>query len=181
MLVLLSEGDGGVLIAHPHAQGGAAGADGKLAIAQLAGEVKRLASGLLTRQAQRVVSHRRLDALAHHARGTEEPVRRRRPFKPLVRTLEVVVLDEQVHPTLAVLEVREHRPREQLLPQRLPEPLDLAAGLWMMRTALDVLDPVPLQFRFELRRAAPRGVLTALVGQDLPRRPVLGDRPRQRL
>jgi len=111
MLVLLSEGDGGALIAHPHAQGGAARADSKLAIAQLAGEVKRFARGLFTRQTQRVLRHRRLDALAHRARRPEEPIRRRRPFKPLVRTLEVVVLNEQRHPALAVLEVREHRAR----------------------------------------------------------------------
>jgi hypothetical protein len=63
------------------------------------------------RQAQRVLGHLRLDARAHLARGAEEPVGRREAFKPLVRTLEVVVLEVQRHAALAVLEVGEHRPR----------------------------------------------------------------------
>jgi hypothetical protein len=90
------------------------------------------------------------------------------------------VLDEQPNPPLTVLEVREHGLREQLLPQRLPEPLDLAAGLRVVRTALDVNDAVALELRFELGRSTPRRVLAALVGQDLARRAVLADRARQR-
>ena len=98
-----------------------------------------------------------------------------------MRPLEVVVLDKKPHPPLAVLEVREHRAREQLLPQRLPEPLDLPAGLRMMRPALHMLDAMTLQLRLELRTATPGGVLAALVGQDLPRRTVVGNATRQRL
>jgi hypothetical protein len=98
-----------------------------------------------------------------------------------MRALEVVVLDKETHPTLAVLEVREHRAGEKLFPQGLPEPLDLPAGLWMMRSALHVLDPVTLQLRFELGAATPGGVLAALVGEDLPRCPVLGDASTQGL
>ena len=67
-----------------------------------------------------------------------------------MRALEVVVLDEQRHPTLTVLEVGEHGAREQLLPQRFPEALDLAAGLRMVRSALDVPDAVPLELGLEL-------------------------------
>jgi hypothetical protein len=96
-----------------------------------------------------------------------------------MRPVEVVVLDKKSHPTLAVLEVGEHRAREQLLPQRLPEPLDLPASLRMMRAALQVLDAMALQLRFELGAAAPGGVLAALVGQDFSRRAVLGDAARQ--
>jgi len=51
----------------------------------------------------------------------------------------------------------------------------------MVRSALDVLDAVPLQLRLELGAATPRGVLPALIGQDLPRRTVLGDAARERL
>jgi hypothetical protein len=122
-----------------------------------------------------------LDRRTHGGRSTEEPIRRRQPIKRLVRPVEVVMLDEQVHPPLTVLEVGEHCAREQLLPQRLPEPLDLPAGLRMMRPALHVLDAVTLQLRLELGRAAPGRVLPALIGQDLPRRSVLGDPARQRL
>lgn len=91
------------------------------------------------------------------------------------------MLEVQPHPALAVLEVREHGAAEQLLPQRLPEPLDLPAGLRVVRTALHVCDPVALEFRLELGLSAPRRVLSTLIGQDLPRRPVLRDPPRQRL
>lgn len=164
-----------MLIAHPHIQRRATRADGKRPIPQLAGEIERLPQGLLLRQAQRVLFNLRLDARAHRTGRPEEPVRGRRALKSLMRALEVVVLDEQRHSALAVLEVGEHRPREQLLPQRLPEPLDLPAGLRVMWPALHMCDAVALQLRLELRAPAPGGVLPPLIRQDLPRRTVLGN------
>lgn len=98
-----------------------------------------------------------------------------------MRTLEVVVLHEQPDTPLAVLEVGKHRAGEQLLPQRLPEALDLAAGLRMVRPALDVPDAMTLELGLELGGATPAGVLPPLVGQDLARRAVLGNTARQRL
>ena len=98
-----------MLIAHPHRQRRAARADGKRAVAELTGEVKRLPQRLLLRQAQCVLGHLRLDARAHLAGGAEVPIRRRQALQPLVRPLEVVVLDVKRHPPLAVLEVGEHR------------------------------------------------------------------------
>jgi hypothetical protein len=92
-----------------------------------------------------------------------------------VRALEVVVLDVKRHAALAVLKVGEHGSGEQLLPQRLPEPLDLPAGLRMVRAALHMGDAMTLQLRLELRTATPGGVLPALIGQDLPRRPIVCD------
>ena len=50
-----------------------------------------------------------------------------------------------------------------------------------MRAALHVVDPLTLELRLKLRRAAPRGVLPTLVGQDLPRRTAIGDPARERL
>jgi hypothetical protein len=97
-----------------------------------------------------------------------------------MRALEVVVLDKERHAALAVLEVGEHRPGQQLLPQRLPEPLDFPAGLWVMRPAFHMRDAMALQLRLELRTPAPGGVLAALVGQDLPRRPIVRDAARER-
>jgi hypothetical protein len=123
----------------------------------------------------------RLDGRAHRRGGAEEPIRRRQSLQRLVRALEVVVLHEQPHPSLAVLEVGKHGARQELLPHRLPESLDLAAGLRVMRAALHVCDPLSTQLRLELRRAAPRRVLPALIGQDLARRTVLGNAARQRL
>ena len=51
----------------------------------------------------------------------------------------------------------------------------------MMRPALHMLNPLPAQLLLEARRAPPRRVLAPLVGQDLPRRAVVGNRPRERL
>jgi len=113
-------------------------ADRQISISQSTDEVKGLLHGLLLRQAQRVGSHRRLDRRAHLRRRAEEAVRRRQALQPLVRALEVVVLHKQRTAPLAIIEVREDRPRQELLPHRLPETLDLAAGLRVMRAALDV-------------------------------------------
>jgi hypothetical protein len=98
-----------------------------------------------------------------------------------MRTLEVVVLHEQCDAPLAVLEVGKHGTRQQLFPQCLPEALDLAAGLRMMRPALDVPDAMALELGLELGGTTPAGVLPALIGQDLARCAVLGNATRQRL
>jgi hypothetical protein len=179
IVVLLRERDGGVLISHPHIERGAARADGNRAIPELAGQVEGFSERLRLRQAQRVLLDLRLDARPHLGSRTEEAVCGGQSLQALVRALEVVVLDKKRNPPLAVLEVGEHRAREQLLPQRLPEPLDLAAGLRMMRSALHMRDAVALQLRFELGRATPGGVLPSLIGEDLPRRAVLCDAARQ--
>src|SRR5205814_5929976 len=99
---------------------------------------------------------------------------------PLMRAAEVVGLDEEADPPLAVLEVREDRPREKLLPQRLPEALDLAQRLRMVRPALDVPDALAAQLFLEIRVTAPGHVLAPLVRQHLPRSAVLRDPTSQR-
>lgn len=170
-----------MLIAHTHAQGRTARTDGKRPIPQLPRQVEGLAHGLLARQPQCVLGHLRLDTGAHCGCGAEEAIRRGESFQCLMRALEVVVLDVQPHPALTVLEVRKHRSRQQLLPQALPEALDLAAGLRVVRTALHMPDPVTLELGFKLRAAAPGGVLTPLVGQDLPRGSITGNAARQGL
>jgi hypothetical protein len=111
----------------------------------------------------------------------EEAVRGHCAPDALVRSAEVVGLDEEADPALAVVEVREDRPRQKLLPQGFPEAFDLAQGLGMVGTALDVADPLPPQLLLEVGVAAPRDVLTALVRQDLTRRTVLRYPSRQRL
>ena len=181
MLVLLRQGDGGLVGADADLEACAARVDRQIVLAQPPDQVERRLRGLLARESQRVRRHRRLDCAAHRGGRPEVPIRRRQPLERLVRPLEVVVLHIQRHPSLAVREVREHRARQQLLPQRLPEPLDLAAGLRVVRAALHVRDAVALELRLELRRAAPRRVLPALVGEDLPRCPVRRDPARERL
>ena len=98
-----------------------------------------------------------------------------------MRTLEVVVLNEQRHPPLAIVEVGEHRARQELLPQGLPEALDLAAGLGMVRAALHMPDALAPKLLLEVGRAPPCGVLPPLIGEDLPRGPIVRDASRERL
>jgi hypothetical protein len=181
MIVLRREGDRGLIGADAHGECRAARADRELPIAQAPDEVEGRAHRLLARQAQRVLGDGRLDRRAHRGGRAEEPIGGRCPLEPLVRALEVVVLHEERDASLTVLEVGEHRARKELLPHRLPEPLDLPAGLRVVRAALHMRNPVALQFRFELRRAAPRGVLPPLIGQDLPRRAAVRNAARQGL
>ena len=149
-------------------------------LTQTAHEVEGLSLRLLLRQRKRVVRHSLLDRLPHLRRGTEESIRRHRTPDPLVRTPEVVGLDEEGDAALAIVEVREDRPREKLLPQGLPEALDLAQGLRVVRPALDVPDALTAQLLLEVGVATPRHVLTPLVREDLPWRAVLRDPSRQR-
>jgi len=142
-MVDLLKGNGGLLAADTHLQAAAARVDREIPVAQAPHQVEGRARGLLTRQAQRVVGHRRLDRSSHLGRRTKEAVSRREAFEPLVRPLEVVVLHEQGDPSLTVVEIGEHRPRQELLPHRLPEALDLSAGLRMVRPTLHVRDTVP--------------------------------------
>lgn len=128
---------------------------------------------LLLRQAQRVRRHLGLDRRAHVHRRAEEPVGGDRAVEPLMRSLEVVVLDEQRHPPLTVRKVREHRLAQELLPERLPEALDLPQRLRMLRPALHMRDAVSPQQLRELGLATPRRVLPPLVGQHLARLAVL--------
>ena len=100
-----------MLIPDSHIEGRAARADGQDAIAELTSEVEGFSQRLRLRQAQRVLGHLRLDARTHLSGGAEVPIRRRQALKPLVRPLEVVVLDKKRHAALAVFEVGEHRPR----------------------------------------------------------------------
>ena len=155
--------------------------DGHVAIAEAADEIKRFARRLLARQTHLVVTHALLDRCTHVRRSAEESVRRHETFERLVRALEVVRVDEMHDATVAIGEVRKHRARQKLVPERLPEALDFAERLRMLRPALHVPDAVLAELFFEFRLAAPRGVLPALVRQHFLRRAVLRYPARQRL
>jgi hypothetical protein len=88
-----------------------------------------------------------------------------------MRSLEVVAFDEKPKTPLAIREVCEDRAAEKLVPQRLPEALDLSERLRVLWPALDVPDPILAQPLLEERLAAPGRVLSPLVGQDLLRHP----------
>jgi hypothetical protein len=150
-------------------------------IAQLTRQVEGLAHGLLQGEARRVFAHRRLHRRAHLRGRAEVPVRRHESSDALMRAPVVVAVDEERHPPQAVVEVREDRAAQELVPQRLPEALRLPQRLRMMRAALEVVDVVPPELRFELRHASPRSVLAAVVRQHLARRPEGGDAALERL
>jgi hypothetical protein len=125
------------------------------------------------------VGHSLLDRVPHLRCGPEEAIRRDHSADALVRTAEVVGLDKQRDAALAILEVRKDRPRDEFLPQRLPEALDLAQGLRMVRPTLDVTDPLTMELGLEIGVPTPRHVLTSLVREDLTRGAVLRNPARQ--
>jgi hypothetical protein len=90
-----------------------------------------------------------------------------------VRTLEVVVLYPQFRAFLHVLEPLKQRPVEKLLLDRLPEPLDLALRLRVVRLRPDMPYLHPVHLLLELRNSAPARILPAVVRQHLCRRFVL--------
>lgn len=152
-----------------------AGRDRQPLIAKLPDDIKRLARRLLEREPQLVLRDRALDLGAHVGRRFEEAIRGHESIERLVRPLEVVVADVVREPVLRVLHVREDRAAQKLVPQRLPEALDLAERLRMLRPTANVLDAHPRERFLELGLAAPHRVLTAVVGQHLRRLSIARD------
>lgn len=111
----------------------------------------------------------------------EESVRRHQPAQRLVWPSEVVRLDEEAQPSLAISEVGEDGAREKLFPQRLPEALDLPQRHRVLRAAANVADAVLPECLLEGRLAAPRRVLPPVVGQHFLRRPIRRDAAFERL
>jgi hypothetical protein len=169
------------LVAHAHAKRAPGRAYGEVAVAETTDQVERLARWLLHRCPRRVVLHVELDRSAYVRRCAEVAVRRNEPVEGLMRPLKVVPVDEETETPRAVREVREHRLRQHLVPQRLPETLDLPERLRMLRAALHVTDPVAPELPLELRLTAPRRVLPTLVRQDLRRRSERRDAAFERL
>lgn len=155
--------------------------DAQVLISESADEIERLLRLLLLRETQRVRLDLRFHRGAHLWRCTEKPVGGDRTVDTLMRPLEVVVLDEQLDPAQSIREVGEHCLAQKLLPQRLPEPLDLAERLGMLRSALAVLDAAPAEQFLKLGLAAPRRVLPSLVCQHLARLAVIRNALLQRL
>jgi hypothetical protein len=177
IVLLLVQADGlRLLLADLHAHPVARRRDGHLLVAKLPHHVKRLLYGLLARQPQGVRRYRRLDRLAHLHRRSKIPIRRHQTLQSLMRPLEIVSVDIEPEPPLAVLQIGKHRPRQALLPQRLPETLDLSQRLRMLRPRLEVPHSLPAQLLLEGRRSAPSRVLPSVVGQHFLRDPVLRNR-----
>jgi hypothetical protein len=171
----------GLFFAHAHAHTTFGRRDAEIAIAEPAHQIEGLLGRLLASESQRVGLDRLLHRVAHLLRRAEESVGGHEARQRLVGPVEVVVVDEEREPSLAIAVVRKDRAREKLVPQRLPEALDLAQRLRMLRAALHVADAVATQQLLEGRLAPPRGVLSTLVGEHLVGRAVAGERPLERL
>jgi hypothetical protein len=181
IVALLRHGNGLGCIADLDAKCAAGRRDAEILIAETPDQVERLLRGLLLREPERVGLHLRFDRRAHVGRRAKESIRGDRAVDALVRPLEVVVLHEERDSAESVCEVGKHGLAQKLLPQRLPEALDLPERLGVLRSTLAVRDAIPPQQLLELRLAAPRRVLPPLVGEHLARMAVLGDAALERL
>jgi hypothetical protein len=138
-------------------------------IAELTDDVKRLADRLLEREAERIRRDRALDLRTHVSGGLEKAICRDESVERLVRPLEVVVRQVVRESVLRVDSMGEYRATQKLVPQGLPEALDLAERLRMLWPASDVVDAHPRERLLEFRLSAPHRVLPTVVGQNLGR------------
>ena len=84
-----------------------------------------------------------------------------------MRTLVIVIFDPRADALPRRVEAFKLGTSEELLPEAGPEALNLAERHGMLRTALEVRHAILLQLGFEARGAAPRSVLTPIVGEHL--------------
>ena len=142
-------------------------------LAELSDHVKRTLRHTAQRQLLHVLGNAALDDRPQFRRDRKEPIRRTEVVEGLMRPPVVVVLDPRLHPLLRLLEAVELRTGEELRMDRLPESLDLAQGLRVMRAAAEVVDMVFLKLPFKPRLPAPVGVLPAIVCQHLAGQAIL--------
>jgi hypothetical protein len=106
-----------------------------------------------------------LDHLPQLLHDAEEAVRRAEAVQRLVGPAVVVVLPPEPDPLAGGVEALELGAREELLPDGLPEPLDLAERHGVVGPALQVVDAILLELGLEAGGAPPAGELPALVGE----------------
>jgi len=120
------------LAIHPHAHALLVRFDHHRLVAHAPHHVKGLHRLAAQGQFLHVGRHPALDRRLHLLVDGEEPVGRRQPLQRLVRPFVVVVLDPVGQPIAGFLDALEARPRQELLLQGLPEPLDLPQRHRMM-------------------------------------------------
>src|SRR6516164_4836667 len=148
------------------------GMDAERLAAHLTGQVKRRLGHSVPRQLQGVGRHPRLQRAPHFRGRSKKAIGRHQSVYPLIRPLEVVMVDEQANPPLRIAQIHEHRAFDTLPPQGAPETLDFAQGLRPPWRRHHLLDSALLQLLGEYTLAAPGHVLRAVIGQDLLRRAV---------
>jgi len=91
-------------------------------------------------QLQGVGLHPRLQGPPHFGSGAEEAVGRHQAIDPLVRALEIIMVDEMPDTLAGIAQVDEHRALDALAPQAAPEALDLTQRLRPPRRRYDLLN-----------------------------------------
>ena len=165
------------MVFHIHLQSPAFRPDDQRLIAHPAHQVDRLGRPASQRQFLDIGLQSRLHRRTQFLLDRKEPVRRTQPVQPLVRSLVIIILDPPADPFPRRLEVGELRPREELLPDRLPEPLDLPQRHRMMRRAANVMHPVFLQLPHEGRAPAPAHVLPPVIREHFTRNSITAHAP----
>jgi hypothetical protein len=95
----------GLLVAELHPKAATRSGDRQVSVSEPAYQVKRFARRLLKSESKRVLFDVLLDGLTHVRCCAEEPVRRHEAFDALMRSLEVVRIDEEAQPSRAIGEV----------------------------------------------------------------------------
>jgi hypothetical protein len=119
------------------------------------------------RHLQEVFLDAGLDGFAQLGLDLEEAIGGAKAFDALMGTLVVVVLNPEFDALARGFKTVELGASQELLPDALPEALDLAQGHGMMWTGFEVRDTILAQLGFEARGAAPGGVLPAIIGEHL--------------
>jgi len=138
--------------------------------------IERTIRNTVQRQFLHVGGNPAFDDLPELRGQRKEPIRWAESLNALMRPLVVVVLHPQPNPVPRLLEAVKLGAAQKVLPDRFPEPLDLAQCHRVMRLAAEVVDPVFLQLMFEPRLAMPSGVLSPVIGEHFLRDAVLTDR-----
>jgi hypothetical protein len=133
------------------------------------------------RHLQQVFLDARFDGLAQLGGNFEVAIRRTQTFNALVRPLVVIIFDPEPDAFSRRLEAFELGAGEELLPDRFPEPLDLAQRHGMMGPGLEMVRPVLFHLGLEAGSAAPVDVLAPVVGEHLLGRLILAGRDAKHL
>src|SRR5262249_13176681 len=124
----------------------------------------------------RVDSHPCLQSPPYLRSRPKEAIGRHQTVNPLMRSLEVVMVDVQADALLRVPQIDEDCALNALTPQTAPEALNLAQSLRSPRRRHYLLDAAFLQLFGESAFASPGHVLAAVVSQDLLRSAVRSQR-----
>ena len=145
-------------------------------IAEPTDHVERTVRHTTHRQFLYVGSNPALDDLPELLGQRKESIRRTKSINALMRPLMVVVLHPQPDSVPRLLKAVKLGATQKLLPDCLPEPLDLTQRHRVMRLAAEVMNMVFLELMFEPRLAVPSGILPPVVREHLLRDTVLTHR-----